>query len=98
MHTPPSFPAPEDMHPWIAEYLAGRLQPVPARLAATVVVVAAAVVAALALSRWVNHRMPVAAPASTRTATMMTATLLVGRAALHRLTMSSSRRSSSAVD
>lgn len=37
MHTPPSFPAPEDMHPWIAEYLAGRLQPVPARLAATVV-------------------------------------------------------------
>lgn len=37
MHTPPSFPAPADMHPWIAEYLAGRLQPVSARLAATVV-------------------------------------------------------------
>jgi 8-oxo-dGTP pyrophosphatase MutT (NUDIX family) len=35
--TPSSFPAPENMHPWIAEYLAGRLQPIPARLAATVV-------------------------------------------------------------
>ena len=32
----PSFPAPAEWHPRIAEYLAGRLEPVPARLAATV--------------------------------------------------------------
>lgn len=32
----PSFPAPAEWHPRITEYLAGRLEPVPARLAATV--------------------------------------------------------------
>lgn len=36
MRNSPSFPAPAEWHPRIAEYLAGRLEPVPARLAATV--------------------------------------------------------------